>query len=76
MLSLFEILFVTMPAVYLTGDKNFWVIFLVILLRYVVLASIAFVIFYVLVKRQTLLKKIQPAFPSGKDYLREIFIPF
>lgn len=62
-----------MPAVYLTGDKNFWVIFLVILLRYVVLASIAFVIFYVLVKRQTLLKKIQPAFPSGKDYLREIF---
>lgn len=62
-----------MQTVYLTGDKNFWVIFLVIFLRYVLLASIAFVIFYAILKKKISFKKIQPAFPSGKDYLREIF---
>jgi len=62
-----------MPSVYLTGDKNFSVLFLVIFLRYVVLASIAFVIFYLILKKKTSLRKIQPGFPSGKDYLREIF---
>lgn len=61
-----------MPTEYLTGDKNFWVILLVILLRYFILASVAFVIFYAILKRKPLFKKIQPAFPLGKDYLREI----
>lgn len=61
-----------MPSVYLTGDKNFWVIFLVIILRYFILASIAFLIFYVIRKKRILFKKIQPKLPANKDYLREI----
>jgi len=65
-----------MSSVYLTGDKNFWVIFLVVILRYLVLASVAFVIFYVIVKNKTRFKKIQTAFPNRKDYLREVLYSF
>ena len=61
-----------MPSVYLTGDKNFWVIFLVIILRYFILASIAFLIFYGVRKKRITYRKIQLKFPAGKDYLREI----
>ena len=53
-----------MSSFYLTGDKNFWVIFLVIILRYVVLASIAFVIFYAILKKKNRFKKIQAYFSS------------
>lgn len=61
-----------MPSVYLTGDKHFWVIFLVIILRYFILASVAFLIFYVFRRRKKFFKKIQPKLPGNKDYLREI----
>jgi lathosterol oxidase len=61
-----------MPTYFLTGDKNFWMIFLVITLRYALLASIAFLIFYVIRKNQLRDFKIQFKFPGTKDYLREI----
>lgn len=65
-----------MSSYYLTGDKNFWVIFLVVILRYFVLASVAFVVFYAILKKRNLFKKIQPAFPTRRDYLREILYSF
>lgn len=61
-----------MPSYFLTGDKNFWMIFLVITLRYAILGSIAFLIFYVIRKSQLRYRKIQFKFPDKKDYLREI----
>jgi len=61
-----------MLSVYLTGDKNYWVIFLVIFLRYFILASLAFLVFYVFRRKSILFKKIQPKFPSKRDYLREM----
>jgi Delta7-sterol 5-desaturase len=61
-----------MLSLYLSGNKNFWVIFLVIFLRYLILASIAFLIFYVIRRKTFLFKKIQPKLPFNKDYAREI----
>ncbi|MDH4089596.1 MAG: sterol desaturase family protein [Cyclobacteriaceae bacterium] len=61
-----------MTSHFLTGDKNFWVILLVIILRYLLLATAAFVIFYVIRVRKILFKKIQPRLPANKDYVREI----
>ena len=59
-------------SVYLTGNKNFLVILAVILLRYLILASLAFLIFYVIKKRSWIAKKIQRSLPANKDYFREI----
>jgi len=46
-------------------------LFLLILLRYLIIASIGFLIFYVIWKRQRRFKKIQKKFPENKDYYRE-----
>ena len=56
---------------YLKG-KSFFTILLVILMRYIVLALIAFLVFYVLKRDSWLVKKIQQKFPGRKDYYREI----
>ena len=40
--------------------------------RYFVLAGIAFLLGYVLLRRKVASKKIQQRFPSGSDYAREI----
>jgi lathosterol oxidase len=61
-----------MLSLYLSGNKNFWVIFLVIFLRYAILASLAFLIFYVIRRKTVFFKKIQPKLPINKDYAREI----
>lgn len=47
-------------------------LFAVILLRYVFIASIAFLIFYIVKKRPWLYRKIQAHFPTNADYIREI----
>jgi sterol desaturase/sphingolipid hydroxylase (fatty acid hydroxylase superfamily) len=47
-------------------------LFLLILLRYLVIALIAFLIFYVIWKSQRRFRKIQLKFPEKKDYLREL----
>jgi lathosterol oxidase len=51
-------------------------LFLVVLLRYLILASIAFVIFYVVHKETRRHKKIQAEFPGANDYVREIAYSF
>lgn len=43
------------------------------LLRYLIIAGLAFLLFYVLFRRQTLGRKIQRLFTSGKDIRRELF---
>jgi len=40
--------------------------------RYIIIASIAFVIWYVVLRKKILSKKIQQRFPQAKDYAREI----
>ncbi len=44
----------------------------VIALRYFILAGLAFLFWYILLKKKLLFKKIQLRFPDTKDYLREI----
>lgn len=60
---------------YLTG-KNLVTILIVILFRYLLLATIAFIIFYVLKKESWRFKKIQSQFPLRKDYMREVGFSF
>jgi Delta7-sterol 5-desaturase len=61
-----------MSSAYLTGTKTFWSLLLVIFLRYLILAAIAFLVFYVLKKNSWLYRRIQSRFPQTKDYYREI----
>ena len=46
---------------------------LVIALRYFIIAGVAFLFWYVLLKKKIAFKKIQLRFPTNKDYQREIF---
>ena len=48
-------------------------IFLVLLIRYVVLAGIPFLVFYTWKRKKWLYKKIQPWFPANKYLVREFF---
>ena len=57
---------------YLIGTKSFWTILTVVFLRYLVLAGIAFFIFYLVKKHAWQFRKIQNRFPITKDYAREI----
>lgn len=57
---------------YLTGTKSFWIIALVIFLRYLIIALTAFIIYYVIRKKSWRFKRIQQKFPMSKDYWREI----
>jgi len=54
-----------------------WVKILRVLLniadKYYVIAGIAFLVFYILLRKRIFWKKIQLAYPRGKDYRREIF---
>lgn len=56
----------------LTGNKTFWSILLVIILRYVALALVAYIVFYIIKRRSWFHRKIQQRFPLKKDYLREV----
>ncbi|MBL6447903.1 sterol desaturase family protein [Fulvivirga sp. 29W222] len=53
-------------------QDNWQFIVLIILLRYVIVAGIAYLTWYVLKRRAWSYKKIQVKFPQNKDYLREI----
>jgi len=53
-----------------TGNE-FYVILLIIFLRYLILASLAFFVFYYAKKNAWSFKKIQSAFPVLSDYQRE-----
>lgn len=60
-------------SVYLLGHKSYFIIWIVVFLRYFVLAAIGFSIFYVWRREAWRFKKIQTKFPIRQDYLREIF---
>lgn len=57
---------------YLLGSKSFWTILTVVFLRYLILASLAFIVFYIVLKHSGTFRKIQSRFPANRDYLREI----
>jgi Delta7-sterol 5-desaturase len=61
-----------MNSNYLTGGTDFWVLTLVIFLRYFIIASIAYTIYYVIKREAWRFKRIQQKFPVSKDYLREV----
>lgn len=56
---------------YLTG-KSLLAILVVVLVRYLFLATVVFAIYYVLKKESWRFKKIQPKFPAVRDYSREV----
>lgn len=47
-------------------------VFFLSLIRYLVIAGIAFLVFYIFTRRKPLLQKIQAKFPKGSDYRREV----
>jgi Delta7-sterol 5-desaturase len=53
-------------------DGRFIVLFFIVLLRYLIIAAIAFLIFYQLKRQAWHYKKIQLRFPISRDYIREI----
>lgn len=57
-------------------DGRFVVLFLIILLRYLILAAVAYLVFYHFKKHVWHYKKIQLRFPQGRDYFREILYSF
>ncbi len=52
--------------------SDYFFLFSLIGVRYLMLAAILFLLFYVIGKRKWQFKKIQQRFPRAKDYLREI----
>jgi len=54
------------------AERGFVVIFLVILLRYLIIAALAFFVFYKIKRKSWSYRKIQLRFPISGDYLREI----
>ena len=52
-------------------DNQFYAILLIIFIRYLLLASAAFLVFYYIKKNVWLFKKIQVKFPAISDYRRE-----
>ncbi len=54
------------------NDGRFPILLVVILLRYLIIASIAFYVFYQVKRKVWSYRKIQTRFPLRKDYLREI----
>ena len=64
---------VEIKTTFLTGNKNYLTLFSVILLRYLIIAAIAFLIYYIIKRNSWLYKKIQQRFPRPSDYGREIF---
>ena len=56
----------------ITGGKAFGPLLLIIFLRYLILAALAFLVFYVIRKEAWRFRRIQSRFPGAKDYWREI----
>jgi Delta7-sterol 5-desaturase len=53
-------------------NGSWFSIFLVVSLRYIILAGLAFLIWYIIRKKKIAFRKIQLRFPELKDYQREI----
>src|SRR5688572_8492630 len=57
-------------------NQQFWLFYAVLAARYIVIAGIAFVVFYVLVPHKFTKRKIQALSPKRKEYLREVGYSF
>ncbi|PRY09870.1 C-5 sterol desaturase [Pontibacter ummariensis] len=57
-------------------SKQFWWFYLLLTIRYVVIAGLAFVVFYKLFPARFAKLKIQALFPKRKDYVREVGYSF
>ena len=55
------------------NPQSFYDFLALVSLRYFILAGLAFLIFYVLLRKKIAYKKIQIPFPKNSDYRREIF---
>jgi sterol desaturase/sphingolipid hydroxylase (fatty acid hydroxylase superfamily) len=53
-------------------NSSWFSIFTLVSLRYFLLAGLAFVIWYVLLRKKISFRKIQQRFPKGSDYRREV----
>jgi len=53
-------------------NSSYTAIAITVTLRYLIIAGIAWLVYYKLLRRKIAFKKIQPRFPAGKDYQREI----
>src|SRR5579862_8863332 len=54
------------------STKELFLFFVIMVVRYAVIAGIAFLVFYVFFRKKFFRRKIQKLFPSNKDYTREI----
>lgn len=57
-------------------NNQFWFFYVLTAARYVVVAGLAFILFYVVFARQLSRFKIQKLFPKRNDYLREVGYSF
>ena len=61
----------------MTDEVSIWLkIFTFNTIRYVTIAGVAFLIFYILIGKQISVSKLQSKFPTIKDYSREIIYSF
>jgi lathosterol oxidase len=61
-----------MEGLFGSGSNRFLIILLIITVRYLLLASVAFFVFYRLRKKAWSFRKIQKPFPAVSDYQREM----
>ncbi|AKQ44443.1 sterol desaturase [Rufibacter radiotolerans] len=57
-------------------NTQFWLFYIVLAVRYVVIAGLAFLVFYVFWPEKFAGRKIQALFPKQKDYAREVGYSF
>lgn len=57
---------------YLIGNQSYFIILTIIFLRYLIIAGLAFTVFYIIRKQAWSFKRIQKRFPLNSDYIREI----
>ena len=58
------------------GSERLLQIFSIILFRYLILASLAYLVFYVIRRRAIFFRKIQRSLPLFNDYKREVLYSF
>ncbi|MGV3540140.1 MAG: sterol desaturase family protein [Rufibacter sp.] len=57
-------------------NKQFWLFYAVLAARYIVIAGLAFLVFYIFLPKKFSRRKIQTLFPKQVDYAREIGYSF
>ena len=57
-------------------SAQFWIFYALLAARYLVIAGLAFLVFYIFLPSKFARRKIQALFPKQKDYLREVGYSF